>query len=98
MDSDGLAGAIGMRDSTHLYQLVVARRAWRQGLARRLWTTARQTAEAAGNPGHFTVNSSRYAVPVYKRFGFEVSGPERQKDGIAFIPMKLEPSPSTDEA
>lgn len=47
MDRAGLAGAIGVRDSTHVYHLVVAKRAWRQGLARRLWLTARQTAALA---------------------------------------------------
>jgi ribosomal protein S18 acetylase RimI-like enzyme len=90
MDENGLAGAIGLRDHTHLYHLVVAERAQRQGLAHRLWDKVRRAAEAAGNPGRFTVNSSRYAVPVYERFGFVVTGSEQHKDGLVFVPMTLD--------
>ncbi len=37
---------------------------------------------------YITVNSSRYAVPIYKNFGFEATSEEEQKDGIIFTPMK----------
>lgn len=36
-----------------------------------------------------TVNSSRYAIPVYKSFGFEVVDIEQKKEGLYFTPMKL---------
>jgi len=85
-----LAGVVGVRNDAHLYHLFVAAPFHRQGLAARLWAAARQAARAAGNPGRFTVNSSRYAVPVYRRLGFRVTGPEVLKDGIAFIPMELD--------
>jgi len=90
-DNDGLAGVVGIRDHKHLYHLVVAERAQRQGLARQLWSTAKRAAEADGNPGRFTVNSSRYAVPVYERFGFVVTDSVQYKDGLAFVPMALDP-------
>jgi GNAT superfamily N-acetyltransferase len=84
-----LVGVIGMRDHTHLFHLVVAEQVHRQGVATRLWHEAKRVAEAAGNSGRFTVNSSRYAVPVYERFGFLVTGPEQHKNGLVFVPMAL---------
>ena len=36
-----------------------------------------------------TVNSSRYAVPIYKNLGFIKTEEEREQDGLKFTPMKL---------
>ena len=41
-------------------------------------------------PEAITVNSSRYAVPVYGQFGFAPTGPEQVKSGLRFTPMRLE--------
>ena len=38
---------------------------------------------------YITVNSSKYAVPIYKKLGFEKIDEEKEKDGIKFTPMKL---------
>ena len=38
---------------------------------------------------YITVNSSRYAVPIYEKFGFEPTDVEQQKEGLYFTPMKL---------
>ena len=81
-----LAGAVGVRDGAHLYHLFVAERFHRRGLATRLWEHARAE---AGNPGRFTVNASRFAVPLYERLGFTATGEVEVKDGIAFQPMVL---------
>jgi len=90
-ESNGeLAGVVGVRDHQHLFHLFVAERFHRRGLAARLWAVARVAARAAGNPGRFTVNSSRYAIPVYERFGFRATGPEVHKDGVTFVPMALD--------
>jgi GNAT superfamily N-acetyltransferase len=90
-ESDGeLAGFVGVRDDQHLYHLFVAERFHRRGLAARLWEVAKAAARAAGNSGRFTVNSSRYAIPVYERFGFQATGPEVHKDGVTFVPMALD--------
>ena len=85
-----LAGTVGVRDASHLYHLFVADRFHGRGLAARLWSEAKCAARASGNPGRFTVNSSLYAVTVYKRFGFVETGPEVQKDGLAFVAMTLD--------
>lgn len=36
-----------------------------------------------------TVNSSRYAVPIYEKLGFVKMEKEKEKDGLKFTPMKL---------
>ena len=61
-----------------------------QGLARRLWQAATVQADAAGASGHFTVNSSLRAVPVYRAFGFEPAGEVTSMHGISFLPMRLD--------
>lgn len=87
-----LVGVVGVRDDAHLFHLFVAEGFQRRGLAARLWNRARGAALAAGNPGRFTVNASLYAVPVYERFGFQATGPEVRKDGVAYVPMELDGS------
>ena len=36
-----------------------------------------------------TVNSSRYAVPIYEKIGFIKTEEEKVQDGLKFTPMKL---------
>ena len=85
-----LAGVISVRDTTHVHHLFVAPEFHRKGLAAKLWERAKADALASGNKEGFSVRSSEFAVPVYERFGFRVIGTRAEKDGIAFIPMKLE--------
>lgn len=94
---DGLVGVIGLRDDTHVFHLFVAEAFHGRGVARRLWAVARAAARTGGDPGHFTVNSSLHAVPVYERFGFRTTGPEVRKDGVAFVPMELDEPAATEE-
>jgi GNAT superfamily N-acetyltransferase len=85
----GLAGFIAVRDASHLFHLFVARDWQGQGVAHRLWEVARTAALASGNPGVFTVNSSKVARPVYESFGFVATAPLQCKNGIYFHPMQL---------
>lgn len=39
---------------------------------------------------YITVNSSRYAVPIYKKFGFKETENEKVQDGLYFTPMRKE--------
>ena len=36
-----------------------------------------------------TVNSSRYAVPIYEKLGFVKMKEEKEQDGLNLLPMKL---------
>lgn len=88
-----LAGVIAVRDSKHIHHLFVAPEFHRKGLAAKLWARAHAEALAAGNKEGFSVRSSEYAVPVYERFGFRIIGARAEKDGVVFVPMKLEGQP-----
>jgi len=85
-----LVGVVAIRDDTHLYHLFVAERVHRQGRGRRLWAHAKDVAVQAGNAGCFTVNSTVYAVQSYESLGFKVAGLKTERDGIAFVPMRLD--------
>lgn len=85
-----LAGVIAIRGSTHVHHLFVAPEFRRQGIASKLWAHAKADAISAGNTEGFSVRSSIFAVPFYENFGFKVTGTTSEKDGIVFVPMKLE--------
>lgn len=83
---DGLVvGYIALKGESHLYHLFVAEEQQGKGIAKALWESAVRGSSANA----FTVRSSLFAVPVYKRFGFVASGPVGTKDGISFQPMAL---------
>lgn len=92
-ERDGrIVGFIAVRDQTHLFHMFVDKRHHRQGIARALWSVARQAAIEAGNRGVFTVNSSNYALPVYKALGFVQTESMQFKHGLYYNPMKLDGS------
>jgi len=87
-DQEMLAGVVGMRPGGHLYHLFVSEPYQGRGLARRLWDVSREAALLADPLPAFTVNSSRLAVDVYRKFGFVETGPPETKDGVTYFPMK----------
>lgn len=82
-----IAGYIALHttdsDAFHLYHLFVDARFQRQGVAKRLWQ------QALDELGFTTcsLRSSLFAVSVYQRLGFVVSGEGQEKDGLRFQPM-----------
>lgn len=87
-ESDGeIAGFIAIRDRAHLFHMFVAVKWQGQGVARKLWDTARQAAIDAGGGGKFTVNASNFAVPVYEAIGFVRTAPTQCLKGLYFNPM-----------
>lgn len=84
-----IVGVVGVKDNSHLYHLFVAENYQRQGIALRLWKIACQACLDEGNPGEFTVNSSKYAEDIYKCLGFVVQSGLQDKNGVIYIPMKL---------
>ena len=86
-DGDGaLAGMIATRSQRrHISLFFVDQRRLGQGVGKQLFQALLPLC-----PGPLlTVNSSPYAVPAYERLGFIADGPERQEDGIRYIPMTL---------
>jgi len=45
-------------------------------------------AEMPANVGEYTVNSSSFAVGMYRRFGFVETGPLETRNGVRAVPMK----------
>ena len=92
-ESDDIVGVVATRNNSHLYNLFVAEASQGQGLARKLWQVARRACLEAGNPGEFTVRSSRFAVGFYEKLGFE-----REKEvihnGVAAVTMRLRERPA----
>jgi ribosomal protein S18 acetylase RimI-like enzyme len=84
-----LAGVVAVRDNAHLYHLFVAEQFHRKGIAKKLWQLAMNECLRDGNTGEFTVNSSAYALGVYKRLGFIAQSGPQEKNGVVFYPMKL---------
>ena len=84
-----LVAVIGVRDWTHLSHLFVAEPFQGRGLGRALWEQAKAECLERRNPGTFTVNSAKIAVPVYERFGFVATGSVQDMGGVQFVPMKL---------
>ena len=86
-EGDQLAGVIATRNTYHISLLFVDKQFHRLGIARRLFETVREEIRTKGCDT-ITVNSSPYAVPVYRKLGFEETGPEQESEGIRYIPMK----------
>lgn len=82
-----LAGAIGTRDDAHVHLLFVDTAFQHRGIARALWHAALAACIESARPARITVNSSAYAVPVYRRLGFDVAGAPITGDDIVATPM-----------
>lgn len=72
------------RRKRHINLFFVDKNSQGKGIGKKLMNIATSNNENS----YITVNSSRYAVPIYKKFGFEATSEEEQKDGIIFTPMK----------
>ncbi len=88
---DQIVGILEMRDYEHISLLFVAAAYHRQGIAGELWRRALALCRSH-NPGltRVTVNSSPFAVEVYRRLGFSPAGPRQVVHGIGFVPMVIE--------
>ena len=84
VEGNDIVGYISMRGERHLYHLFVAEKHQRKGISTELWRYVISRMKSR----EYTLRSSTYAIPVYKRFGFIATGPAEVKDGIGFQPMR----------
>jgi len=83
-----LAAVIEIRVGDHIALLFTATKFQRRGIARRLLQTALESwRENRPDIQKITVNSSPYAVAIYKRLGFRPTAIEQRKYGVRFTPM-----------
>ena len=88
---DKIIGMIEIRNNNHISLLFVDKQFHRRGIGRALWQRALEICrQREADLSEFSVNSSPYAVPVYEKLGFRQKGFKQIKNGICFIPMRLE--------
>ena len=75
-----IVGYVSVKTGFHLYHLFVSSSFHNQGIAKSLW----QHCVGQLNIEQCTVRSSIYAIPVYSKLGFTISGDRACKDGIGF--------------
>lgn len=83
-----LVGVAAIREKKHVYHLFVSPKHHYKGIAKSLWNNLMSDAVSNGI-NMFTVNSSIYAVPIYRKFGFLPASEPQTKSGINYVPMKL---------
>lgn len=82
--SERLIGVIATRsEGTHIALFFVDSDFQGKGVGRSLF----QTVLADNDSNRITVNSSPYAVPIYKKLGFTETDSEQAVNGLRFTPM-----------
>ena len=84
-----IVGVLAMRKPSHISLFFVKAEYHRQGIAMQLFEKMLSDYQRQGI-GVFTVNSSPYAVEVYRKLGFEPTDDECITNGIRYTPMKME--------
>ena len=82
--NEQIVGVITTRDRAHISLLFVHKDYHKQGISRNLVDSLLNLSEE----NSITVNSSPYALEIYRKMGFVVQEELQEKDGIKFIPMK----------
>ena len=92
-DNAILAGVAAFRPPYHISLLFVDSQYHGRGIARSLLQEGFRDLQATFGTGTVTVNSSPYAVEIYRHMGFEAADTEQSVNGLRFTPMKRALSP-----
>jgi ribosomal protein S18 acetylase RimI-like enzyme len=85
-----ITGIIEARYDGHICLLFVRKEFQHKGISKELFNNARNICmQKAGSKVIMTVNSSIYAVDLYKKLGFTTVGNEQTINGIRFIEMEF---------
>ena len=87
-DNDTPVGIIGLGSPLRIALLSVDKRYHRQGIARKLFETALADKSRTDSHDKITVNTSPYAVNIYRRLGFVPTDTEQTVNGLRFTPME----------
>ena len=83
-DGDALVGVLCMRPPQHIGGFFVDAAYQRRGIGKKLFAAMRQDYARQ----EFTVNSSPYAVEIYRHLDFVPTDTEQCVDGLRFTPMR----------
>ncbi len=86
VDGDRVIGVVELRDGRHISLMFVDPLYQGRGLGRQLLQRVlceRQETQVV----EITVNASPNAVSAYRRMGFRPTEPQRERDGILYVPM-----------
>ena len=85
-----LVGVLALRDTTHISLLFVKKKYHRRGIAKELLRmVVEDISKLKSDLRELTVNSSPYAVKIYKRLGFVATDTMQEQNGMKFTPMKM---------
>lgn len=88
-DGKKLVGVVAISEFCHVSLFFVEKTYQRRGIAKALFAKVlKRCIQKNPELDGITANSSPYAVPVYKRLGFEITGELTTSAGITFVPMK----------
>lgn len=88
-DGDIPVGAIALNKASHVSLLFVKSSYHKRGIARKLMELAiEEIVKERSGASELTVNSSPYAVEIYKRLGFAPTDKMQEMGGLIFMPMK----------
>lgn len=83
IENGKIVGVLAMRAPQHISFFFVKADHHGRGIGKKLFNTMRQDYELQ----EFTVNSSPYAVDIYRRLGFTPTDTEKITNGIRYTPM-----------
>lgn len=83
IENGQIVGVLAMRAPQHISFFFVKADHHGRGIGKKLFTTMRQDYELQ----EFTVNSSPYAVDIYRHLGFIPTDMEKVTNGIRYTPM-----------
>lgn len=84
--NEEIVGVVTTRDRAHISLLFVRKDCHKRGISRELIESLLDFTEKET----LTVNSSPYALEIYKKLGFVAQEDLQEKDGIKFIPMEMQ--------
>jgi GNAT superfamily N-acetyltransferase len=86
IENNQIVGVLAMRSPQHICFFFVKADHHHKGIGKKLFNTMKKDYELQ----EFTVNSSPYAVEIYKHLGFIPTDKEQITNGIRYTPMKYE--------
>jgi ribosomal protein S18 acetylase RimI-like enzyme len=90
---DQIVGMIEVRNDGHICLLFVSKEFQQKGISKQLFSKAKELiSKKASDKVKMTVNSSIYAVDIYKKLGFIIVGNMKTINGISFVEMEIPPN------